>query len=117
MTVSSGPTTSLSVFDIAAQGLREACAERFDAGEAAARADTERLWTLAQRIVADVTAWAAAHRAMELARDDDFPPSGWTARMMEALFEEALTPAAARVLTAALDVACVNAPAHRGGPA
>jgi hypothetical protein len=99
-------------FDVAADAFASACLERFEGGRALASADTDRLWTLAHRLAADLSAWTTAHHELDAARAGAFPPESCGRRLVEVLFDEALTHSAARVLAAALDMAlaAVTAP-------
>ena len=110
------PPRDPRAFDIAAGDFANASIERFEAGRVLALADTERLWALARRVAGDLGAWASAHQRLEVAQAGPFPPEGCGRRLVEALFDDALTSPAARVFLAALDLAFEGALPSITGP-
>jgi hypothetical protein len=112
MPVTTRPRGAQRDFDLAVAAFVDECGNRFDAGRALASADADRLWILAHRMAADVSAWTTAHQDMALAQGGDFPPDACANRLIETLFDDALTPCAARVLSSALGIAlaAVTAP-------
>ena len=96
---------SAHAFDISAEAFAVDCAARFEAGRALAASDTDRLWKLAERVARDLSDWAAAWRRLEVGQDGAFPPDACSERVVECLFDDALTPTAARVLSAAIEMA------------
>ncbi len=108
---------SLHAFDISAEAFAIDCCARFEAGRVLATSDTDRLWKLAERVARDLSIWAAAWRRLEVGRDGAFPPEACAGRVVECLFDDALTPTAARLLSAAIAVALdrVTGPIAPGG--
>jgi hypothetical protein len=99
------PIAALRAFDISAEAFTAECGARFEAGRALAAADIDRLWSLAERVAHDISTWTTAWRALEVGRDGAFPPDACGGRLIECLFDDALTAPAARVLSAAMEVA------------
>jgi hypothetical protein len=105
MSVEPVPPHGLWAFDIATSDFAKTCAADSEAGAALASADTERLWALARRVATDLAAWTVAHQGLSIASSGAFPPERWGDRLVEALFEDALTPPAAQVFAASLALA------------
>ena len=89
-------------------------AARFENGRALAASDIDKLWSLAERIAADVSTWSTVWRTLDVGRDGAFPSNALGGRLVECLFDDALTPPAARVLATAVEVAlCGVTQQHR----
>jgi hypothetical protein len=95
---------ALRALDDHVRDFTQACAARFEAGSALARADVDRLVTLAERLTSDIQTWNQALLALEVSRDGAFDPARTGQVIVECALDDVLTPAAARVLAAALDL-------------
>ncbi len=87
-----------------ARDFVEACADQAEAGAFIAGRDLRRLEILAARLVSDLVFWTGALEDLDLARHARLDPRQAGRLVIESLFDEALTPSACRVLSAAMDL-------------
>ncbi len=88
-----------------AHDFARTCADQAEAGASLAAGELTRLAALAARLASDVSFWAQALNELDLARQTRLVPARAGRLLIESVFDEALTPAGCRVLSAALDVA------------
>jgi len=94
----------LRAFDAFAHDFFRECVERHEAGDSVATRDIRRLNALAERLSVDLTAWLRALAELDGARRQPVSRRDAGRLVIESLFDEALTPAATRLLGAALDL-------------
>jgi hypothetical protein len=82
------------------------CAARGEAGAFRAASDLARLIALAARLAADLMCWKEALDELDLAREGRIEPARAGRLIVESVFDEALTPAGSRLLSAALVLEC-----------
>lgn len=96
---------ALRAFDAHAQDFVRAGARRHQAGAGIAEDDIDRLARLAERLAADLRAWAGALGELDIARHARLDPRRAGQLVVESVFDEVLIPEGTRVLAAALELA------------
>ncbi len=91
-----------------AREFGEDAASRFERGERLADRDTRRLDVLAVALAADLKRWSAALEGLEVALETRLAPRRAGRLLIESVFDDVLTPAATRLLSASLDLALAN---------
>ncbi len=98
-----------------ARDFVEACADQAEAGAFIAARDLRRLEVLAARLVSDLVFWTGALEDLDLARHARLDPRHAGRLLIESVFDEALTPSACRLLSAAMDLFWLDRDEARGG--
>ena len=95
----------LNALDAHARAYVLESAGRFEAGGAIAAADIQALMDLANAIAASVAIWRTIAGRLDVAADETLDAARAANMVLESVFDAALTPAAWRVLSAALALA------------
>jgi hypothetical protein len=95
----------LHAFDAHAQAFMAAAAEGAQLGAHLSRGEIAHLTDLAGAIAASLAEWLRRLEPLDLARRTPFDNERAGAPVLESVFDDLLTPAAWRVLSAAFDLA------------
>jgi hypothetical protein len=93
---------ALRDLDVRSLDFREQCALRLTRGLDIAEADLDRLSALAERVGSDACSWTRALSRCEAAVLATLDPLAAARLVVETVFDDCLTPAACRVLDAAV---------------
>jgi len=99
----------LRAYDCCRREFIQDCAERFECGARLAAEDTRTLDELACEIAGAVMAWSAPLARLELAAEGRFDLRRAADLVVEAVFDERLSPTALRLLSAALELEALEA--------
>ncbi len=91
-----------------AEDFRSDAARRFVGGSESAARDQERLTDLANHLAANLRAWRGTLNTLEASLEHENGLERAGRLLIEAVFDEALSPSAARFLAASLDLALIG---------